>query len=376
MKICLLAHSSDLSGANLALLEILETLVINNTLVIIIPSEGPIIKNIKTISEDIDVKIIQYNWWMYRNKKILQFQILRNIFKNFWALLLICKVLKKHNSDYLISNTITISLGFILSIITRKKHILLAHEFGKLDHNLKFLVGQKMARKIIRLSNSKIIVNSNIMKEYYDNWLNGSAQILYYSMTSFSKKIDFDVSFTPQKPRNLLIYGRIEETKGQDIVLKALKMCKERGINYQLTILGAFNDIKFKQYLEQIIVDNCLVENVIILENVDNPLAIIKKHDIVINCSISEAFGRTIVEAMLLKRLVLATENGSGKELIGANERGILFKRDPENLALKLCEIENNGFNISQIISAASKFAHENFNKNNHTSRLAEILST
>ena len=69
MNICILAHSSDLSGANQALLETIEVLSEKHKLFIILPSEGPLIKEIYNISSYINVKVIRFNWWVYREKK-------------------------------------------------------------------------------------------------------------------------------------------------------------------------------------------------------------------------------------------------------------------------------------------------------------------
>ena len=72
-----------------------------------------------------------------------------------------------------------------------------------------------------------------------------------------------------------------------------------------------------------------LLNNIITVSNFDvNNLHIIAGLDIFISSSKNEAFGRSIVESMLLKTLVICSNRGAHKELIVNKETGYLFDKN------------------------------------------------
>jgi glycosyltransferase involved in cell wall biosynthesis len=376
MNICILAHSSDLSGANQALLETIEVLCEKHELFIILPSEGPLMEEIHHISNSINVKVIRFNWWVYREKKTFQFQIIKNIIRNLIAIISILKIHKKQRFDYFISNTITISIGCYLSKITQKKHFWYFHEFGFLDHNLKFFIGKKAACLLIKISRAKIVVNSKIMQMYFNDWLGINTILLFNSMHRFTEKIK-NHSINPPESfgiTKLIIYGRIDKSKGQHIILSALKKCIDLGYIFELTILGSYDDKRYFSELTDFVLKSNMDRYVKFEQHVHEPINLISNHHIVINCSKSEAFGRTMIEAMYLKKLVIATTLGSGPELIGNNERGLLFNRDANQLFEVLRDIHLNNPKVPELIDNGFSFASENFNKINHSKQLDLIL--
>ena len=79
------------------------------------------------------------------------------------------------------------------------------------------------------------------------------------------------------------------------------------------------------------------LNNVSFVGFVQNMVQFRRKMHVAVIPSMYEAYGRVTLEAMLNRELVLASNSGSNSELIGKDERGLLFDcMNPNELALKM----------------------------------------
>ena len=143
-----------------------------------------------------------------------------------------------------------------------------------------------------------------------------------------------------------LIAGNLQRNKGQDTVLKAVKILKKRSItDFSVIIAGGVastaDSRKFaKELYEYKEAEN--LNNVYFIGFVEDMKDLRKKTDVEIVASRMEAFGRVTVEAMLSGNPVLATNTGANPELIKEGETGWLFREgDAEDLADKIQNILN-----------------------------------
>lgn len=158
----------------------------------------------------------------------------------------------------------------------------------------------------------------------------------------------------------LLNMGRLEPWKGQIYVLKAFKEFIKYYSNSYLLIVGEnlFSpDNSYKKEIYQTVKNYKLSSNVILTGHVPDPHCYIAASDILIHSTVTpEPFGRVIVEAMALKKPVIASHIGGPTEIIVHKENGLLcdVKNTKELLSLikLLTEDENlyrslsdNGYN-------------------------------
>jgi glycosyltransferase involved in cell wall biosynthesis len=95
---------------------------------------------------------------------------------------------------------------------------------------------------------------------------------------------------------------------------------------------------------------------------------------IFVSCSTSEAFSNTILEAMACGCCVIGSRVGGTPELIGNDERGLLFRAgDAGDLAAKLRTLIENESLRRELGSRAAKFATEKLNIGSAASRMMEI---
>jgi len=122
----------------------------------------------------------------------------------------------------------------------------------------------------------------------------------------------------------IMLPGRLTRWKGQKILIEAIKEIKHK--NFQCLIVGSDQGReKYRRELENEIKYNGLAEVIHLIDNCDDMPAAYMLTDIVISASTEpEAFGRVIVEAQALGRLVIAADHGGARETVIDGKTGWL----------------------------------------------------
>jgi L-malate glycosyltransferase len=99
-----------------------------------------------------------------------------------------------------------------------------------------------------------------------------------------------------------------------------------------------------------------------------------RSFDIYVSCSRSEAFSNTILEGMACGRVVVGSRVGGTPELIGNDERGLLFQPDDAgDLAAKLATLIENESIRNEFGARAAEFARKKLTIEIAARRMAEI---
>jgi glycosyltransferase involved in cell wall biosynthesis len=102
----------------------------------------------------------------------------------------------------------------------------------------------------------------------------------------------------------------------------------------------------------------------------------LRAFDIFVSSSRSEAFSNTILEAMACGRAVVGSRVGGTPELVGEDERGLLFRSgDEEDLAAKLTALIENEALRRTLGARAAEFARRKLSVEIAAGRMAEIYS-
>jgi len=136
------------------------------------------------------------------------------------------------------------------------------------------------------------------------------------------------------------IVGRIEDTKGQFLVIEAIS--KLNNPNIKALIVGHTMDENYLTSLKDKIKDFGL-ENQIIFTGFTKEVAEhMKLFDTNILATPHETFGLVVIEAMMNKVCMIATNKGGPLEIIKDKEDGLLFNRTSEDLADKIQILYND----------------------------------
>ena len=165
------------------------------------------------------------------------------------------------------------------------------------------------------------------------------------------------------------IFGRIEEAKGQHIVLRACEILRQNGYNTKVLVVGGCMD---KNYLNSL---KSKFINDIFVDFVDEPTDIMQICNVVVLASKNETFGLVLVEAMRCEVAVLGSNKGGPTEIIDDKKTGLLFKSfDSEDLANKLeILIKDESLRLNLAKNAKIK-ADEKFDEKRHFEEIKEIL--
>lgn len=169
------------------------------------------------------------------------------------------------------------------------------------------------------------------------------------------------------------IVGRIEEGKGQYLIIDA--MYKLKKLNIKLLIVGHTMDEKYLNSLKQKIKNYYIEDKVIFTgftKDVDSHMQLF---DVNILATKKETFGLVVIEAMINKVCVIATNSGGPLEIIEDGVDGLLFDRTSEDLIKKIKLLYNNNSLKNKMAINGYKKTNKYFNHNIQLNKLLEIIN-
>ncbi len=131
---------------------------------------------------------------------------------------------------------------------------------------------------------------------------------------------------------NCVYIGQIYPPKGIHYLLEAVALVKDEFPNIRLYIVGDHIIEEYKGYmndLEKIIDRHKMSEHIMFTGWRSDALEIVSLLDILVHPSLSEGFGRAVLEGMALGKPVIASKVGGLREIIKDGENGFLV--EPEN---------------------------------------------
>lgn len=328
MKILIVTHSTKFSGANKSLYSLILLFnKIGYDITVIVNSEkGELVSRLNKIG--IRVLFYNYSWWVSQDrtnkmKKIYQF--IHSISKYYFFRMKYNKILEDiigENFDLVYTNTSTIDLGVYVAKKMHIPHFWHIREFGKEDFNFTYLVTRKYREKAFEYS--RLICISNALKKKFEKiFPNKEIDVVYngFEITNFTKQ---DHSIDINRNVNICICGQVSIAKGQHLLIDAVSRLISKGYHINLFLIGDVDYTYLKKYCEGFEQFPWLK----IMGYINNVTNFRKKMDIEVVCSRSEAFGRVLLEAMLIGLPTIGTSKGAIGELIEDNENGLIFNED------------------------------------------------
>lgn len=166
------------------------------------------------------------------------------------------------------------------------------------------------------------------------------------------------------------IVGRIEEAKGQHLVLEAVKKLNNKGIASKALVVGHAMDQKYLEALQEHYSDYAVFTGF-----TQEAQKYMQLCDALVLATKNETFGLVVIEAMMCGICVVASDSGGPLEIIDDSINGLLFQtNDLADLTLKLeslCKVENK----KETLAAAGKVkALEKFESQKQFAKLADLL--
>lgn len=133
------------------------------------------------------------------------------------------------------------------------------------------------------------------------------------------------------------IVGRIEEGKGQYLVLEALEKLLESSLDVKVLVVGHAMDDAYLKALTKQLLDKNIDKRVVFTGFTREVQELMQVCDTIVLATKRETFGLVLIEAMAAGIAVVASDSGGPLEIIEDGRSGLLFKTgDSSDLALKL----------------------------------------
>lgn len=169
------------------------------------------------------------------------------------------------------------------------------------------------------------------------------------------------------------IVGRIEEAKGQYLLIEALSKLKQE--NIKALIIGATMDEEYLTELKAMSAAFHLQQRVVFTgftKDVNEHLALC---DVSVLATPKETFGLVVIESMANEVPVIATNRGGPLEIIDDKVDGLLFERTSDDLADKIEMLYESENLREEIAKNALKKVEEKFYKEKQMKRMCEVIS-
>ena len=175
----------------------------------------------------------------------------------------------------------------------------------------------------------------------------------------------------PADSKIIASFGRLSPEKGQRYLVLAAEELIKRGLNLKILIFG---DGKEKNALQNLIDELKIGRDVILPGFVENPLDYMRQADLIVNPSLTEGLPNVILEALALKRLVVATSVGGTPEIIEDGRTGFLVPpHNPEALADKIQFALENRAKAGHLAEAGYKLVQTKFSLQSQTEKLQNL---
>ncbi|QOY51424.1 glycosyltransferase family 4 protein [Candidatus Sulfurimonas baltica] len=168
------------------------------------------------------------------------------------------------------------------------------------------------------------------------------------------------------------IVGRIEESKGQYLVIEAIAKLKK--LNIKALIVGHAMDESYMAELKLKIKELEIEDKIIFTGFTKDVNEHIKLCDVTVLATPKETFGLVVIESMINKVPVIATANGGPLEIIDNEEDGLLFDRTTENLVEKIELLFINTELKNKLALNGYKKVKEVFDKNTQMQKMYEVI--
>ena len=180
------------------------------------------------------------------------------------------------------------------------------------------------------------------------------------------------IGFT-QDAFNIGMVGRINEAKGQHLLIKALSHIKDKSV--KAYFVGHEMKKGYIDELKSLATDLGVADRVFFLGFMKNPHHFFQACDVIVLASKRETFGLVLIEAMQVGTAVIGSNSGGVVEIIDDKKTGMLFEVGSDrSLAKGIEKLLNNRKLLEDIAKMGKLKADEMFSNELQFDKLGKIL--
>jgi len=267
-----------------------------------------------------------------------------------------------------VSNTMVIPSHAIAAKLLGIPHYWYVLEFGRDDHQLRFLLGYRRSVRLIgRLSEKVICISQAIEKA-----------MLALDPTMKTCQVYPVVDTPPGTPSErqpgermrAVLAGRLADSKGQHLAIEAIAIARKAGVDIELTLVGDGDENVLRQLARRLGVED--------LVSIHGPTSDLGPYwsaaHVGLMCSQCEGFGLVTVLAMRAGLPVCGTNAGGTPEIITPGVNGLLSPAGDANaLAANLMALESDEDLRRDLAFRAIETTHR-FQRDRYRDELTAVL--
>lgn len=372
-NIMFVSHSSEMNGAELTLLHLLQDL--DRTRfepILVLPKDGPLGEEAGRAG--IEVVIVPFKWWLTEKKNIwkqpLSWMLNRPRIKE------IEKIIQRHSVRLVFSNSAAASCGAEAARRCGVPHIWSIHEFLTGENPLlhHFLGEGWLIGRIERLS-GRIIVNSRAAAVAFPR--SPKVKVIYNGvrLQPEDQAEDLKKELGLGEAPVIGVVGKLYREKGQKEVIRALSGLRKVFPGIRLLIVGGVRDPGYKREMEALVKKLGLRDHVRFLGQRRDGLRLMRIMDLLLVPSRIDTFGLAALDAMSVRTPVLALRAGGLTEILRHEKNGYLI----QDLAPSTIEravilaLEDEGFRET-VISGGLRTVRERFSVTNQVRDTQQVM--
>ncbi|GLK49323.1 glycosyl transferase family 1 [Brevundimonas intermedia] len=330
MKTIYAVHQGyELYGSDRSFIQCLEVLRANYPeadLQVLLPQEGPLSEMLTRQGFNFEIRDL----WILR--KSYGLGLIGRVLIMPAALWRAHKVFKAADLVYI--NTAVVADYLLMARLHRRKAV--AH-----IREIPTGLAHRVVSALVRWSRATLFFNSQATADAFESAPGVQRAVIYNGFEG-------PAHAAPPQDRGdgklrLLMLGRINDWKGQDLLVEAVSLLSEaqrRAV--EIKVVGdAFEGQPYRRQLEAQIAASGLGDQVSIEGFVDDPSTLLQWSDVVVVPSRKpEPFGRVAIEGMAWARPVIAARHGGLVEIIEDERTGLLFApNDPHSLSSAISKL-------------------------------------
>jgi len=171
------------------------------------------------------------------------------------------------------------------------------------------------------------------------------------------------------------LFGRLEEFKGQHLLINAIAKAKQDNKNIKALIVGHEMIAGYRQTLNDLAREYDVIDNIIFNDFVDKPQQLMQICDCICLATYEETFGLVLPEAMRAGIAVIGSDKGGVPEIIDHLQTGLLFESEnADSLYEQICYYFDNPDIKNSIAKQGKTKADDIFDNDLHFQRLDKLL--
>lgn len=289
----------------------------------------------------------------------------------------LAKILKDRHIQIVHTNSSVLGIGCEAAKICRLPHVFHFREYADKDFGFKYFPSKKRFYESIRRNGDYGICITKDICRYHGFAGDSRFEVIYDGICHYSESMP-----QGEKDNYFLYAGRIQHTKGLDILLEAYHQARQKigdGCMPRLKVAGMVLEKDFADEVRQFVANHDMNSCVEFLGNRDDIKELMQRSKALIVPSRFEGFGLCMPEAMSVGCLCIGFDNAGTKEQFDNGEKlmnadiGLRFRtiEELEKMLIRVAQADKNDFD--DIRSRAFRCVNELYSFENDAKNVYEF---